>query len=370
MMPPLPRRGLLAAAAALPLATACGPGRDEFRDEPDPLLGRLSGTARAVLHQAAFAPSSHNIQPWVVTIEEERRWRLGADPARRLPAVDPANREPVISLGCFAETLAQAAAGFGLAIEAEVVAMANTDETIARLTAASGERERGRVAAIGHRRTLREGFLDREIRPATLAALLGAEADTVLVLPRGSAGARWCAEATIDAGRAQASRDAAQAELADWIRFRPAAQRQHRDGLTPAMMGITGPAGLWVSWMYGREQVMSAGFRETGNARTVAQARAGAGWLVLTAAEETPRGLFEAGRAWQRLWLRAPEVAIGIHPMSYAIQEAGGQEAARAALGLDRPIVALLRIGQVEAYPRPVSLRRPPSAWVRLPDQA
>jgi len=363
----LPRRGLLAATAALPLASGCGPQREEFSDEADALAGRLSGTARAILRQATLAPSSHNIQPWVVTIAEERLWRLDADPARRLPAVDPENREPIISLGCFAETLAQAASGFGLAVEAEVVAAANTDETVAILAAAPGERERGRVAAIGHRRTLREGFLDRAIRPSVLDPLLGAEAGDVRVLPRGSPGARWCEEATVEAARRQAARDAAQAELADWIRFRPASQRENRDGLTPAMMGITGAAGLWVSWTYGRDDVMSAGFRDTGIARTAEQAKAGAGWLVLTAAEESPRGLFEAGRAWQRIWLRAPEAAIGMHPMSYALQEEGGQAAARAALGLDRPIVALLRIGQVESYPRPVSLRRPPAAWVRLP---
>ncbi len=367
MTAPLARRGLLAATAALPLASGCGPQRDEFRDEADALAGRLSGTARAILRQAALAPSSHNIQPWVVTIEDERLWQLGADPARRLPAVDPANREPVISLGCFAETLVQAASGFGLAVEAAVVARANTDERVAMLAAQPSGRERGRVAAIGHRRTLREGFLDRAIRPAELETLLGAEADDVRLLPRGSPGARWCEEATVAAARAQAARDAAQAELAEWIRFRPAAQRERRDGLTPAMMGITGPAGLWVSWTYGRDDVMSAGFRETGIARAAEQARAGAGWLVLTAAEESPRGLFEAGRAWQRIWLRAPEVAVGIHPMSYALQEEGGQAAARAALGVDRPIVALLRIGHVESYPRPVSLRRPPAAWVRLP---
>lgn len=361
------RRGVLAAGAALPLLTACGPTRDDFRDEADPLAGRLPGTARAILHQAALAPSSHNIQPWTVTIEAERRWLIGADPARRLPAVDPDNREPIISLGCFAETLIQAASGFGVSAEAEVVAASNTDETVAVVTTPPGERARGRVAAIGHRRTLREGFLDRQIPAAELAALLGAEAGQAQFLPRGSPGARWCEEATVAASRAQAARDAAQAELADWIRFRPAAQRATRDGLTPAMMGITGLAGLWVSWMYGRDDVMGAGFRETGIAQTAAQVRAGAGWLVLTAAEESPRGLFEAGRAWQRIWLRAPEAAIGIHPMSYAIQEPRGQEAARRALGVDRPIAALLRIGHVGEYPRPVSLRRPPAAWVRFP---
>jgi hypothetical protein len=360
------RRGVLA-AAAVPLLSGCGPGRDDFRDEPDPLAGRLPGTARAILHQAALAPSSHNIQPWTVTVEGERRWLIGADPARRLPAVDPENREPIISLGCFAETLIQAASGFGVSAETEVVAASNTDETVAVVSAPPGGRERGRVAAIGHRRTLREGFLDRPVPPAELAALLGPEARDALVLPRGGPGARWCEQATVEAGRRQAARDAAQAELAEWIRFRPSAQRANRDGLTPAMMGITGLAGLWVSWMYGRDDVMSAGFRETGIARTAAQAKAGAGWLVLTAESETPRGLFEAGRAWQRIWLRAPERAIGIHPMSYAIQEEGGQAAARAALGIDRPIVALLRFGHVESYPRPVSLRRPPAAWVRLP---
>lgn len=365
--PPLGRRGLLAASAALPLATGCGPTRDDFRDEPDPLAGRLSGTARAVLHQAALAPSSHNIQPWTVTIAEERRWLIGGDPARRLPAVDPANREPIISLGCFAETLVQAAAGFGLAAEVEVVARSNTDETVAAVAAVTAARERGRVAAIGHRKTVREGFLDRPIPAAELDALLGAERDGCAFFARGSSEAAWCAEATVAAASAQAARDAAQAELAEWIRFRPAAQRAARDGLTPATMGITGLAGFYVTWLYDRETVMGQGFRDAGVARTAAQVARGAGWLALMADEESPRGLFEAGRAWQRIWLRAPGAAIAIHPMSYALQEAGGQAAARAALGLDRPIVALLRIGHVETYPRPVGLRRAPAAWVRFP---
>jgi hypothetical protein len=53
-----------------------------------------------------------------------------ADPDRRLPAVDPTNREMILSIGAFAENLTLAAGAFGLRAEMQVVAKTSTDREI------------------------------------------------------------------------------------------------------------------------------------------------------------------------------------------------------------------------------------------------
>jgi hypothetical protein len=59
---------------------------------------RLDRTRSALLYYASLAPSGHNSQPWYVKVLDQNRWIIGADPLRRLPAVDPHNREVLLSL--------------------------------------------------------------------------------------------------------------------------------------------------------------------------------------------------------------------------------------------------------------------------------
>ena len=68
---------------------------------------------RAIIEAATRAPSGHNSQPWLFTINSEDHITLAPDFSRRLPAVDPDNRELFISLGCATENLCLAATHFG-----------------------------------------------------------------------------------------------------------------------------------------------------------------------------------------------------------------------------------------------------------------
>jgi hypothetical protein len=54
-----------------------------------------------ILRLASRAPNGHNTQPWTITLVDPATWILGSDQTRRLPAVDPANREMLLSLGAF-----------------------------------------------------------------------------------------------------------------------------------------------------------------------------------------------------------------------------------------------------------------------------
>ena len=101
----------LVAGAAPLIPVSVGAARSDFRsglrtESPvaglDPALGRI-------LHYASLAPSGHNSQPWCVRLIDDRKMIIGADPERRLPAVDPNNREVMLSLGAFVENLSLAA---------------------------------------------------------------------------------------------------------------------------------------------------------------------------------------------------------------------------------------------------------------------
>ena len=68
-----------------------------------------------LLHYALLAPSEYNTQPWLFHIRGERM-DLYADFARRLPVVDPEDRELLISCGATYLNLFLAARRFGLRV--------------------------------------------------------------------------------------------------------------------------------------------------------------------------------------------------------------------------------------------------------------
>jgi len=85
-------------------------------------INQLDVVDNFVLYYASLAPSGHNSQPWYVRVLSQKEWIIGAGPDRRLPAVDPGNREVMLSIGAFAENLSTAAGTFGLKAEMDVIA--------------------------------------------------------------------------------------------------------------------------------------------------------------------------------------------------------------------------------------------------------
>ena len=63
----------------------------------------MSAQMRELVRAATLAASGHNTQPWTFAITADGI-DIHPDLARRLPAVDPSDRELWISLGCALET--------------------------------------------------------------------------------------------------------------------------------------------------------------------------------------------------------------------------------------------------------------------------
>ena len=112
-------KGSLGAGMAMgmgPLFTSCsGVTRNDLpalkKTSQDTM--QLDDTTRIILYHASLAPSGHNSQPWCVHIDGPGAWRVTIDESRQLPAVDPSNRELLLSMGAFIENLSLAAGSLG-----------------------------------------------------------------------------------------------------------------------------------------------------------------------------------------------------------------------------------------------------------------
>ena len=114
------RRTFLAIAGAMLAGAAASPAHAEREPDgsgrsltPDPPVPALDTPGMRVLHFASLAPNGHNTQPWSVVVHDARHWTIRAVPSRRLPAVDPHDRELTLSIGAFVENLVLAAAAEG-----------------------------------------------------------------------------------------------------------------------------------------------------------------------------------------------------------------------------------------------------------------
>jgi hypothetical protein len=248
---------------------------------------------RALVADAARAPSSHNTQPW--------RFRLGADwvelhadRSRSLPVNDPDDRELVISCGAALENLAVSAArhGWKAMIEVRPRPQAARDH-LATVTLGTGA-DRGRATlwpAIAVRRTHRAPFGERPVPPALTEELLAAAAGLggwaqLVDRDRRDELAALVAEGA----RLQFGDPAWRRELAGWMRPRRAG-----DGLPVPAVAAVVTRTVVASFDLGARTARS----------DAALVRAAPLVVVLGTDDDDERSRLEAGRSLERLLLTA-----------------------------------------------------------------
>lgn len=91
---------------------------EELQGSSEKTQGIASDPRWRLVQKAALAPSSHNLQPWMIDLRGSTdSIILRVDPERLLPVADPYARETLISLGCFLELLSMAAQAEGYQCE-------------------------------------------------------------------------------------------------------------------------------------------------------------------------------------------------------------------------------------------------------------
>jgi hypothetical protein len=103
--------GLIESAPWLDYEQAVNHNRQSFVQE-----ATMSAQLRELVRYATLAASGHNAQPWKFAIQRDAI-EIHPDYTRRLPVVDPADRELWISLGCALENLLVAAHATGYVTE-------------------------------------------------------------------------------------------------------------------------------------------------------------------------------------------------------------------------------------------------------------
>ncbi len=324
--------------------------------DPSP---RLDPVTRTILHHASLAPSGHNSQPWRVRIQAPDTWIIAADADRRLPCVDPDNRELLLSLGAFTENLSLAAGAVGCKTSIRVIARNHHDRDVVHIALTAAARTDFSRKQIRLRRTVKHGFSSKPLSSADVSAFSRLSDGGLFYFPANTSHAACIRDAAVEAFRIQAGRDDAQRELVRWLRLADQDARRHLDGLTPEGMEIQGFKGWVVRHFVSPKDFLADRFRRQGVDMTEQLAKEGAGWIVLTSPTDTVADLIQTGRRFQRMALAARERGIAIHPMTQVLEEDAGRTAiAGNHQGRFHPQF-VLRVGYLDRYPDPVSLRRP-----------
>ena len=302
---------------------------------------------RALIRSATRAPSSHNTQPWRFRVEDGGV-TVYADPERRLPVNDPADRELTISGGCALMNLRVAAAAAGYAYRLESLPQGERASCLARLVWQDGEPDAEEVnlaPAIDRRWTCRQLF-----RPTPIAQ----EAVEAFMATADQEGARLQlvepGEMRLEVARLVAQGDALQwrdrewrAELAGWIR-----SRRGGDGLTvPAAIAPFARAAV---------RGFDMGRRLGAHDRKLAE---DAPRLIALCTEGDGRlDWLRAGQALERVLLAASQLGLQASYLNQPIQVASLRPRLRAALGDPGHPQVLLRLGYPQREP-PAPTRRP-----------
>jgi nitroreductase len=195
-------------------------------------------TALAALELAARAPSLHNTQPWRFRIGAETV-EVFADPARRLPATDPDERDLLISCGAVLHHLRVALAALGAFAATTRLPDPDRPDQVATLevtprTATHADLEA--VAAIMRRRSDRRAYGARPLPDDRLAELTrrAAAQGALLRVVRTAAARSALVSAIAEADHLQRSNPSYVRELAAWT-----GARTGRDDGVPAASAPT-----------------------------------------------------------------------------------------------------------------------------------
>ena len=327
-------------------------------------LEKLNPDFPALFEAARHADSSHNVQPWTVTAENGTTLLVGIDRNRRLPEVDPENREVLLSTGGFIGSLVTAAEALGYDSEVEMLAESPFDGKVAQITLTKTDRpaDRRTLDLMKSVYTEKRGLSTDPVTAADLDAVKTAAASitegnstdrstALRYFPAGSTEAAWVREEARKAALSQAERDPVQRELVDLFHFSRKTLEERPIGMTPGMMGLGGIARFFWYSFFTPETMMKDSNRKTIGKMVSDQLENSAGILVISSESNSPEDLIDAGSHYQRMKIAAFDRGIVIHPISQLLEEEEWKEPVSRRLGTDSPVQFIARIGYLNGKP-------------------
>lgn len=267
-----------------------------------PEKGETAEKLAFLLHYAVLAPSGHNTQPWLFTVEGDTV-DLCADRTQALAVVDPEDRALTISCGAALFNLRVALRRFGYRDDSyELLPDPESADLLARVRLVEGEPaspdEEALFAAIPKRRTTRAAYDERDV-PIELEREFGADAaqEGAWLHPVPAAERGTIAELIAEGDRAQMGDRRFRRELAAWVH--PNRSRANRGvrGYGLGFGDLLSYAGPLVIRTFDTGKGQAAKDREIAEGSPLL--------TVLGTDGDTPRDWLAAGQAMERILLRA-----------------------------------------------------------------
>jgi len=287
-----------------------------------------------VLPFAILAPSPHNTQPWKVAFLGKERIVLSIDRERLIPGCDPLGRQAFISIGAFLENLDLAAKSFGYRADIDLFpggwpdmrTVPDTPIAHVDLGEDAGIRPDPLFMQIPLRHTNRRPFRRQEV-PLHLVGEIAESYESPLV-PFGFSPDRELIKTV--AGLAG---DAMKVELADIarreetlrnFRFTDAEACRSPDGFGLAQSGYGTIARFFIGqFLLSRKKATTspslfARLAEK-SVRVHAGGAGGIGWLSTKGDHRVEQ--VRAGRAFQRVHLKATSLGLALHPITQLLAD-------------------------------------------------
>jgi hypothetical protein len=306
-----------------------------------------------IIRCATLAPSGHNTQPWKFALQGQTV-RILPDFTRRLPVVDPDDRELYISLGCALENLRLAAQQNGFQSLIDYFPAEDSDCLRVKLQSEPTLPADPLFDAIARRQCTRSEYNGKPVPPADLKRLveLPLEADVSLNIFSEAGQIDRLVEAINAGNRQQFTNPDFMDELITWIRFNEAEATRTQDGLFSRCSGNpTVPR--WIGKLF---------LKMSGADSTVKsdekKVRSSAGMAVIATQADDRAAWVKAGQVYERFALTAASMTVRNAFMNQPVEvpELRAQLQNSMDLGAARPQL-VLRFGYAEEMPR--SLRRP-----------
>ncbi len=353
---------ILAATSAVGIVAAGGYTLYEFApwldydqqasDTRRPYAAEVNMTARMheLVRYASLAANGHNTQPWKFAVKDNAI-EIHPDYTRRLPIVDPLDRELWMSLGCALENLLIAARTVGYAVE---VVYPDVDDFIyVRLTADSPQDE-PLFSAIPLRQNTRSEYDGQTIATAELNQLetLPREPGVVLHFVTQPVELETVLEYVNQGNLNQYADKPFVNELVSWLRFTKKDALAALDGLYTRCSGNP-EIPRWLG------QLFVSGTDPQQQADTDARKlRSSAGALVIASEADNRAVWVRTGQVYERLALMMTSLNIKSALINQPIEVGSLRSEFQSTMGLDGNLPQLLlRFGYADELPQ--SLRRP-----------
>jgi len=316
----------------------------DVREEEFPRQGPLVDQHAFLLRYAILAPSTHNTQPWRFAVTEDGV-RIYADYGRRLPVVDPGNRELLMSIGAAVFNLRVAASHFGFACTVHYNLSRDSERPLASVSLSPGFSSSPTDPAleslfpcIVKRHTNRNPFLLSRIPASVLDAFngLAVHQQPSLVLSIDGGLNQRVGELVAAAERTLFADPTARKDLAEWVRPN---WTDRKDGMTGAALGINGFAAAIAPWA--TRTIDLGRIRAAADRNLCIEAPA----LIVVQSEDATDHWLESGELLEKLLLTITREGLHCSYFNMPIQVTTFRPELRSLLGLDAWPQLLLRVG-------------------------